>query len=145
MKRKKMLWSTLACILFAVFCLTAPALAMGERTFDYDTGIRLNFGLGYGKKAVRDEAFSEFAREVVTPTFKDGYCSFTALGEWVHPERGLIRERNVVLLLDLKAGPELEAKCKHVAEEFLKRFPGSNASVYVVLTPGIQAKIFYQD
>lgn len=142
---KKMLVSLLSCALLSCVGLSSPARAVGDRTFHYDTALRMTFGLGYGKKAVRDEDFSKFASEVLTPTFKDGYCMLKdARGEWMHPERGLIRERNVVVLLDFEETPETRAARERVAQEFVRRFPGSNASVYMVVTPGIQASIYFQ-
>ena len=67
-----------------------------------------------------------------------------ARGEWVHPERGLIRERNVVVFLDFQETAETQAARERVAREFVRRFPGSNASVYMVVTPGIEASIYFQ-
>lgn len=141
---KKLLATLLACAMLSCFSLTSPSLAAGERTFHYDASLRMTFGLGFGKKAVRDEDFGTFARDVLFPSFKDGCCMFDARGQWVHPDRGLIQERNVVVLVDYKDGPDALAAQEHVAREFLKRFPGSNASVYLVRTPGIRASILYQ-
>lgn len=141
---KKLLMSLVSCALACV-CLCSPALAEGEQAFDYDASIRMTFGLGYGKKAVRDEDFSVFASEVLTPAFQDGYCMLRdARGEWVHPDRGLIRERNVVVLMELQENAEVQAALGRVAREFVRRFPGSNASVYIVTTPGIRASIYFQ-
>lgn len=142
----KKLWvSLVSYALLGCVWLCSPALGEGSRSFDYDTSIRMTFGLGYGKKAVKDEDFSRFASEVLTPAFKDGYCTLRdARGEWMHPDRGLIRERNVVVLMEFQETPETQAALERVAREFVRRFPGSNASVYVVATPGIQASIYFQ-
>lgn len=141
---KKLFASVLACVMLACFSLPSLSLAAGERTFNYDTSLRMTFGLGYGKKAVRDEDFGKFARDVLYPSFKEGCCMFGARGQWMHPDRGVIQERNVVVLLEYQDSPEALAVQEHVASEFLKRFPGSNASVYMVRTPGSKASIFYQ-
>ena len=141
----KLLASLVSCALLGCVCLSSPARAEGDRTFNYDVSLRMTFGRGYGKKAVRDEEFSKFASEVLTPAFKDGYCMVRdARGEWVHPERGLIRERNVVVFLDFQETAETQAARERVAREFVRRFPGSNASVYMVVTPGIEASIYFQ-
>lgn len=143
MKRRFMM--LLACALFSCFCFPGDVVAAGERTFAYDTGLRMTFGLGYGKKAVRDEAFGRFAREVMMPAFSDGFTMLEgAKGCWVHPDRGPIQERNVVVFRDFLDTPENRAAVDRVAREFLDRFPGSNASVYIVVTQGIQASIVYQ-
>lgn len=140
---KKFVISLIVCM--ALCCACSAALAEGNQTFDYDTSLRMTFGLGYGKKAVKDEEFSAFAHEVLTPAFRDGYCMVReARGEWIHPGQGLIRERNVVIFLDFKESEQARAAREAVAREFVRRFPGSHASVYLTVTPGIQASICFQ-
>ncbi|MCH5277453.1 MAG: DUF3574 domain-containing protein [Desulfovibrionaceae bacterium] len=140
---KKFVISLSLCALLGAVC--SVARAEGDRIYDYDASLRMIFGLGYGKRAVTDEQFSAFAREVLTPAFREGYCVVReAHGEWAHPERGLVRERNVVVFLDFKESGEARAAREAVAREFVRRFPGSHASVYLTVTPGIQSSIHFQ-
>lgn len=120
-----------------------PAHAAGEKTFLYDTNLRIVFGFGQGKQTVREEEFGKFLMEVVTPTFKEGYCVLEARGQWVHPTRGVTREKNSLIFVDIQDGEEADAKVEKVVNDYLRRFPNSNASVYVVKTPGISAKIYF--
>jgi hypothetical protein len=116
----------------------------GEMEQPYDTSMRMVFGLGYGAKSVQEEDFTKFAREVVSPVLMDGFCMLDARGQWMHPEQGLVRERNVLMYVDYVDSPEMEAKFQKIIQEYLRRFPGSNAAVYTVRTTGIAAKIYFQ-
>lgn len=120
-----------------------PAQAAAEKTFLYDTSVRFIFGFGQGKKSVRDEDFGKFLADVVTPTFQDGYTTFDSRGQWLHPSRGVIKERNAIVLLDVQNGEEADAKIQKVVDDYLRRFPNCNAAVYVVKQSGTSAKIYF--
>jgi len=140
--KTRILVSLLTVLLF--FC-AGDAGAQDSKSFSYDVSMRMTFGLGYGKQAVRDEAFAEFVEEVMCPAFTEGFTIIgRAWGRWEHPDRGPIQERNVVVFLDFVDTPENRAAVEKVAHAFVDRFPGSNASVYVVATHGIKASIVYQ-
>ncbi len=140
---RAMLKTTLALLVLPLLLASTPALA-GETTHPYDTELRMVFGFGHGKSAVKDEAFAKFAREVLTPAYKDGMMIAPARGQWMHPQRGLIQERNAAVYIQYVASPEAEEAQNKLAQDFLKRFPGSNAAVYMLRMPIKSATIFYQ-
>lgn len=140
---KKFIDLLLVCLFTVTLALMADDAAAAEQMHPYDTEMRMVFGFGHGKNAVREEDFAKFVKEVVTPAFKDGVCMLDARGQWINPDRGLIREKNVVLFMEYVQDPEMEALQEQVAKDFLARFPGSNASVYMVRTPNITATVYY--
>lgn len=124
----------------AALMLSVSSFALAdETTFEYDTTYRVHFGFGKSYDAGK---FASLMKNDISTAFQHGFASVQADGIWNHPEKGLVREKNIILLIDAKASADVEQKIATIAHKFLEQF-SVNSSVYVSKAPIIQAKVYY--
>lgn len=131
---------TLLILLLMCFFTYSPKSYGAETTLEYNTNVRITFGFGNNYDL---QKFSKFALASLSTKFPNGYTMFDSKGIWHHPEKGIIRENNVILLYNMVDSPEAEKAITSVAEEFLKIFKNSGGSVYIVKTPILTAKVYF--
>jgi hypothetical protein len=84
----------------------------------------LFFARSIPRRAKLSEAeWHEFAAEIVTPNFPDGFTAYDAEGQWRNPATGAVaREPTKVLLVAAPPGPDLAPRLSAVIEAYKARF-----------------------
>jgi len=76
-----------------------------------------------GRAPLSDAEWAEFAAQVVTPNFPDGFTAFDGEGQWRNPVTGKIsRERSKVLLVAVQRVPDLPGRLSAVTDAYKSRF-----------------------
>ncbi len=76
-----------------------------------------------GRAPLSDAEWAEFAAQVVTPNFPDGFTAFDGDGQWQHPATGRIaREPTKILLVAAKRTADLGARLSAVIDAYKTRF-----------------------
>lgn len=129
----------LVILLASVFVYSGKSNA-AEKDLDYNVNVRITFGFGSNYDI---EKFSKFALKTMRAELSSGYTMFDSRGVWSHPERGVVRENNIVVLFDMVDNEKNKKAVANVAEEFVKLFKKSGGSVYVVKTPILEVKTYF--
>src|SRR5215213_8386886 len=67
--------------------------------------------LFFGRAAVSDGDWAEFAAQTVAPNFPDGFTAWNGEGQWRNPATGVIaREPTKILLVAARPTPALPAR-----------------------------------
>jgi len=84
----------------------------------------LFFGRGIpGRTALSEAEWRDFAAEIVTPNFPDGFTAFDGDGQWRNPATGAIAsEPTKILLVAAPRTPDLDRRLSAVAEGYKTRF-----------------------
>lgn len=124
--------------------LVATLLVLGVVYGDSRAGVhewnnqvyfRLHFGMGVGSTSVSPDILRDFLEKEVVPRFPSGMAVETAvLGQWMS-DKGLIREKNILVNISADDSPESYKKIKEVGELYTKRFANAKASLFVVPIP----------
>lgn len=76
-----------------------------------------------GRRPLTDAEWAAFARDVITPSFPDGFTVFDANGQWRNPETAaILRDPTKVLLVAAKRAPDLAGRLSSVIEAYKARF-----------------------
>ena len=76
-----------------------------------------------GRGPVTEVEWAEFAAQVVTPNFPDGFTAFDGHGQWQNPTtRQISREPTKILLVAAKRSPDLAARLSTVIDAYKVRF-----------------------
>jgi len=76
-----------------------------------------------GRPPLSEAEWAEFAAQVVTPNFPDGFTAFDGNGQWQNPATGRIaRERTKILLVAAERTPDLAARLSAVIDAYKARF-----------------------
>ena len=88
------------------------------------TLVRLYFGRDVaGRGSVADTEWSNFARDVLTPQFPDGFTTFHGNGQWL--DRGthqVVREDSVVVEIAVDAGADYSQSVSLAMEAYKRQF-----------------------
>jgi hypothetical protein len=77
----------------------------------------------HGRAPLGDAEWAEFAAQVVTPNFPDGFTVFDGDGQWRNPATGAIgHERTKILLIAAGRTPDLAARLAAVIDAYKARF-----------------------
>ena len=83
-----------------------------------------------GRPPLSEAEWRQFAAEIVTPNFPDGFTAFDGEGQWRNPATGWIaREPTKVLLVAAKRSPDLAARLAAVIEIYKTRFHQQSVGV----------------
>ena len=84
----------------------------------------LFFGRGIkGREPLTDAEWAEFAAQIVTPNFPDGFTVFDGEGQWRNPQSGRITgNRTKILLVAAQRTPDLARRLSKVIEAYKARF-----------------------
>ena len=76
-----------------------------------------------GRAPLSDAEWAEFAAQVVTPNFPDGFTAFDGDGQWQNPATGRVaREPTKILLVAAKRTADLGARLSAVIDAYKGRF-----------------------
>lgn len=76
-----------------------------------------------GRKPVSETEWAEFARDIVTPNFPDGFTAFDGSGQWRNPATGLIsRDPTKILLIAARRTPDLAPRLAAVMDAYKQSF-----------------------
>ena len=76
-----------------------------------------------GRAPLADAEWAEFAAQVVTPNFPDGFTVFDGQGQWRNPATGTIgHDPTKILLVAAKRTPDLAARLTAVIDAYKARF-----------------------
>lgn len=76
-----------------------------------------------GRGPVSDAEWSEFAAQLVTPNFPDGFTVIDGEGQWRNPANGvIIRAPTKILLVAAQRTPDLPGRLAAVIEAYKARF-----------------------
>ena len=128
----------LVLLLASVFLCSGKSYAE-EKVLEYNVSVRMTFGFGSNYDI---EKFSKFASKTIRSELSSGYTMYESKGVWHHPDRGIVRENNVILLFDMLDSEENNKAVGNVAEGFIMLFKKGGGSVYVVKTPILEAKVY---
>ena len=91
----------------------------------------LFFGRDIGGRAPLTNAeWAEFAAQIITPNFPDGFTAFDAEGQWQNPQTGHIAGGPTkILLVAAKQEPDLEQRISAVIDAYKTRFHQQSVGV----------------
>ena len=76
-----------------------------------------------GREPLTEAEWAEFAAQIVTPNFPDGFTVFDGEGEWRNPRTGRIaRDPTKILLVAVPRTPDLARRLSAVIEAYKVRF-----------------------
>jgi hypothetical protein len=76
-----------------------------------------------GREPVTDAEWAEFAAQIITPNFPDGFTIFDGEGQWRNPRTGAIaRDPTKILLVTAKREPNLARRLSAVIEAYKAQF-----------------------
>jgi hypothetical protein len=83
----------------------------------------LEYQLFFGRAAVTDQQWADFAAQVVTPNLPDGFTAFDADGQWMNPDTHQIsRERTKVIIVAVPDTAVARTAIARVKDEYRRRF-----------------------
>jgi hypothetical protein len=84
----------------------------------------LFFGRGIkGREPLTDAEWAEFAAQIITPNFPDGFTVFDGEGQWRNPQTGHIAgNRTKILLVAAPRSPALAQRLSAVIDAYKARF-----------------------
>jgi len=76
-----------------------------------------------GRASLSEAEWRDFAAEIITPNFPDGFTAFDAEGQWRNPATGAVtRQPTKVLLVAAPRTPDLTPRLSAVIEAYKTRF-----------------------
>ncbi len=76
-----------------------------------------------GRGPLTDAEWSEFAAQIVTPNFPDGFTVTDGNGQWQNPATGVItRQPTKIVLVAANPTPDLGARLSAVIDAYKTRF-----------------------
>jgi hypothetical protein len=76
-----------------------------------------------GRGLLTDAEWAEFAAQIVTPNFPDGFTVFDGEGQWRNPQTGHIaRDPTKILLVAAKREPDLARRLSAVIDAYKSEF-----------------------
>ena len=76
-----------------------------------------------GRGALSDAEWAQFAAQVVTPNFPDGFTVTDGNGQWQNPAtREITRQPTRIVLIAAKRTPDLAARLSAVIDAYKTRF-----------------------
>jgi len=76
-----------------------------------------------GREPLTDAEWAEFAAQIVTPSFPDGFTVFDGEGQWRNPQSGRIAgSRTKILLVAAPQTSDLEQRLAAVIDAYKARF-----------------------
>lgn len=76
-----------------------------------------------GRQPLTDTEWAEFAAQIITPNFPDGFTVFDGEGQWRNPQTGHIGGgRTKILLVAAKREPDLAPRLTAVIDAYKTRF-----------------------
>jgi hypothetical protein len=77
----------------------------------------------HGRGPLTDAEWSEFAAQIVTPNFPNGFTVIDGNGQWQNPATGVItRQPTKIVLVAAKSTPDLGARLSAVIDTYKTRF-----------------------
>jgi hypothetical protein len=76
-----------------------------------------------GREPLTDAEWAEFAAQIITPNFPDGFTVFDGEGQWRNPQTGHITgNRTKILLVAAQRTPDLAQRLSAVIDAYKTRF-----------------------
>ena len=76
-----------------------------------------------GRKPLTDAEWAEFAAQIITPNFPDGFTVFDGEGQWRSPRTGHIaQDPTKILLVAAKREPDLARRLSTVIDAYKTKF-----------------------
>ena len=93
--------------------------------------VELFFGRGIeGRQPLTDAEWTEFAAQIITPNFPDGFTILDGEGQWRDPQTGHIAGgRTKILLVAAKREPDLARRLSAVIGAYKARFHQQSVGV----------------
>src|SRR5262249_29176777 len=83
-----------------------------------------------GRGPVSNSEWAEFARDIITAHFPEGFTVFDGDGQWRNPATGVIgRERTKILLVAAKRSADLAPRLAAVIDAYKSRFRAQSVGV----------------
>ena len=83
-----------------------------------------------GRAPVSDAEWAEFAAQVITPAFPDGFTVFDGEGQWRNPQTGHIAgNRTKIVLVAAPRTPDLAQRLSAVIDAYKARFHHQSVGV----------------
>lgn len=83
-----------------------------------------------GRGPLTDAEWSEFAADVITPNFPDGFTVFDGDGQWQNPAtHEIARERTKILLVAARRTADLAPRLSAVIDAYKRRFHQQSVGV----------------
>lgn len=83
-----------------------------------------------GRLPLTDAEWAEFAAQVITPNFPDGFTVFDGNGQWRNPQTGRIgHEPTKILLVAVKRSPDLAGQLTAVIDAYKTRFHQQSVAI----------------
>ena len=91
----------------------------------------LFFGRGMrGRAPLTDAEWADFAAQIVTPNFPDGFTAFGGDGQWRNPDSGqIIGARTKILMVAAPRTPDLAQRLSAVIDAYKQRFGQQSVGV----------------
>jgi hypothetical protein len=83
-----------------------------------------------GREPLTDAEWAEFAGQIITPNFPDGFTVFDGEGQWRNPQTGHIGGgRTKILLVAAKREPDLARRLMAVIDAYKTRFQHQSVGI----------------
>jgi hypothetical protein len=83
----------------------------------------VEYQLFFGRSNVSDQAWAEFAAQVITPDLPAGFTELDADGQWMNQgTRQISRERSKVVIVAVPDTPVTASAIAHIKDEYRQRF-----------------------
>ena len=83
-----------------------------------------------GREPLTDAEWAEFAGQIITPSFPDGFTVFDGEGQWRNPQTGRIGGgRTKILLVAAKREPDLAQRLAAVIDAYKTRFQHQSVGI----------------
>ena len=83
-----------------------------------------------GRAPLTEAEWAEFAAQVVTPNFPEGFTVMDGQGQWQNPATNQIsRESTKILLVAVRRGPDLARRLTAVIDAYKARFRQQSVGV----------------
>ena len=83
-----------------------------------------------GREPLSDAEWVEFAAQIITPNFPDGFTVFDGKGQWRNPRTGrIINDPTKILLVAAKREPDLVERLSAVIDAYKARFQQQSVGV----------------
>ncbi len=108
-------------------CANVKPTAVGEVTCPAGGASMARVELIYGLaspsgKGVTEDDWQAYLERQVTPRFPDGLTAYDAYGQWLHPEKGVVRLKSKVLQIWYAPSAEAERRIEELRATFKATF-----------------------
>lgn len=118
---RNLFFALLLSVLLLVSCSTHNLIQCPEVLTEYNKAT-LYFGTSFPGGIISDEQWQQFLDEVVTPNLPEGMTVIDTYGQWLRPDKLIVKEPGKVIIHLYPYEENKSDKIQAVIDEFKERF-----------------------